>query len=114
MTQEGTPAVTDSAVTEKAAPSVLSTEQMDRLNLEQALVDFEIANARVVDLTGRVTTMTSELLRLRSELGRANLRVNQAEADSAAAARHVEEIRRSIAFRVARALGDLLARARRR
>jgi len=93
---------------------VLSTEEMDRLNLEQALIDFEIANARVVDLTGRVTALTSEVLKLRSELGMVKLRVGQAEAEAAAAANHLAEIRSSLAFRVSRALGDARAKAMRR
>jgi len=92
----------------------LSTEAIDRLNLEQSLIDFEIANARVVDLTGRVTALTSEVLRLRSELSLLQIRAGQAEAEAEAARNHVADIRRSIAFRVARAAGDLRAKAMRR
>lgn len=43
------------------------TDQMDRLSLEQALRDFEIANARVLDLTQRLITATQEINQLRHQ-----------------------------------------------
>ena len=43
-----------------------SSERVDRLSLEQALLDFEVANARVLDLTHRLTELNQELLELRS------------------------------------------------
>jgi len=35
--------------------------ELDRLSLEQALLDFEVANARVVDLSRRLTNLNREL-----------------------------------------------------
>jgi hypothetical protein len=41
---------------------------MDRLSLEHALHDFEVANARVVDLTQRLIGTGRELAQAREEL----------------------------------------------
>ena len=41
---------------------------MDRLSLQQALVDFEIANRRVIDLTNRLVEALEENRRLKREL----------------------------------------------
>ncbi|HJR74933.1 MAG TPA: hypothetical protein VJ806_15000 [Luteimonas sp.] len=46
----------------------MNTIDLDAISLEQALIDFEVANARVIDLTARLTSMSRELLRARSEL----------------------------------------------
>lgn len=47
---------------------------LDSISLEQALLDVEIANARVVDLTHRLVEMSDELASTRSELARLRLR----------------------------------------
>ncbi len=44
------------------------------ISLEQALMDVEIANVRVIDLTRRLIEMSEELQSLRSELARFRLR----------------------------------------
>lgn len=44
--------------------------EMDRLSLTQALVDFEVANARVTDLTQRLIEAANEIAALRAELDR--------------------------------------------
>jgi hypothetical protein len=41
---------------------------LSETNLIQALRDFDIANARVIDLTGRLANAQVELLSLRSQL----------------------------------------------
>lgn len=41
---------------------------MDRLSLEQALIDFEVANKRVIDLTNRLVGALEENRVLRREL----------------------------------------------
>ena len=62
--------VVDDGPTSAAVPAAAHTDSpgdvalisdLDRLSLEQALRDFEIANARVLDLTGRLTTLNGEL-----------------------------------------------------
>ncbi|MFP5376771.1 MAG: hypothetical protein ACLGIO_08330 [Acidimicrobiia bacterium] len=42
--------------------------EMDRLSLAQALLDVEVANARVVDLTHRLITAGQELATARRDL----------------------------------------------
>jgi len=58
----------------KANPE-LTTERIDAISLEQALRDFENANARVVVLTQRLLASESERKRLADELERLRLRV---------------------------------------
>lgn len=42
--------------------------QLDTLSLEQALLDFERANARVIDLTNRLLEASDELIELKAKL----------------------------------------------
>lgn len=70
------------------------SEDMHRLSLDQALVDFEIANARVVDLTQRLIECQAELRSLRTE--HEALRLEHAQLSS----RH-EQMKSSSAFRTA-------------
>src|ERR1035438_2604154 len=44
--------------------------EMDRLSLEQAIRDFEIANARVVDLTQRLISSNERAVQLQQDLDR--------------------------------------------
>jgi hypothetical protein len=44
--------------------------ELDRLSLTQALLDFEVANARVTDLTQRLIEAANEIAALRDELDR--------------------------------------------
>ena len=69
-------------------------EEIDRLSLEQALKDFEVANARVVDLTQRLISSNEKVISLQRELDA--LRVEMAELR----ATH-EAMRGSAAFRLA-------------
>jgi hypothetical protein len=41
--------------------------RLDGISLERALLDFEVANARVIDLTKRLVEATDELVRVRHE-----------------------------------------------
>jgi hypothetical protein len=74
---------------------------LDRLNLEQALRDFEVANRRVLDLTHRLATMHRELLDARTELNLTKIDLQQTRTN-------LERLTRSKAFLVLRSL----ARAR--
>jgi hypothetical protein len=61
---------------------------MDAISLEQALLDTELANARVIDLTRRLQEAHGELHRLRTqldELERGDLQRLRAERDELAA-----------------------------
>ena len=55
-------------------PTITNTTDLDGISLEQALIDFEVANARVVDLTARLTSLSRELLQARTELAAMKLR----------------------------------------
>lgn len=96
------------------AAEALTSSSIDHVNLERALVDFEIANRRVVDLTGRVTSMSTELVKVRSELSDTTMRLRQEQLETERLRAQLAEIRGSFAFRVARNLGDGRAMLRRR
>ena len=81
------------------------TEEIDRLSLEQALRDFEIANARVVDLTQRLISSNDKIVSTQRELDM--LRVEMAELR----ATH-EAMRGSAAFRIASRIWALRNAAR--
>jgi hypothetical protein len=51
-------------------PSAGLREELDRLSLTQALLDFEVANARVTDLTQRLIEASNEIAAVRDELDR--------------------------------------------
>jgi hypothetical protein len=68
--------------------------EFDHLSLQQALVDFEVANARVLDLTRRLMESQAEVSELRVELDR--LRTEHAEF-----VRTHEAMKSSQAFRMA-------------
>ena len=52
----------------------MNTTDLDGISLEQALMDFEVANARVIDLTARLTSLSKELLQAKTELATVKLR----------------------------------------
>jgi predicted nucleic acid-binding Zn-ribbon protein len=54
--------------------TVENTVDLDGISLEQALRDFEVANARVIDLTKRLTSLNKQYLKAQSELQKARLR----------------------------------------
>ena len=53
----------------EAPPSV--TDRIERLSLEQALIDVEVANARTIDLTARLTEAHAEVAALRQQVQQA-------------------------------------------
>ena len=67
---------------------------LDGLSLEQALLDFEVANARVMDLTRRLVEATTTISELSTELQQ--LKIEQAALKVA----H-DQMRSSRAFRTA-------------
>jgi hypothetical protein len=95
----------------------LSAETVDRLNITQALRDFELANARVIDLTGRLTALHEQHLDVQHQRSLAML--NSARADDLqrmcdslvherdAARQLAEELRASRSYRI----GNVLVRA---
>ena len=76
---------------------------IDQLNLTNALRDFENANARVVNLTSRLTLMNEELQRLRHEIIMIQIsksNVSQLEAERDAALAEVDIYRLSLSYRI--------------
>lgn len=55
------------------------TSELDRLSLTQALLDFEVANARVIDLTQRLMDAADEIAALKAELDRRNADLLEAQ-----------------------------------
>jgi chromosome segregation ATPase len=78
--------------------------QMDSLSLEQALLDFERANARVIDLTQRLLEASDELIELKWKLRSASDEI-QAVRDELEAVRYENHmIKSSRAFKLLIAL----------
>lgn len=46
----------------------MNKQDIDKISLEQALIDVEIANKRVIDLTARLTSLSRELMETRARL----------------------------------------------
>ena len=91
------------------APAAPSDVAVDRLSLEQALRDFEVANRRVVDLTQRLLDATDEARALRTELETLRIAHNQLLVSNHEAHLALQGLHGSRAYTVVRA-----ARAARR
>jgi len=57
-----------SSTTASDRPADTVGDSIDRLSLQQALLDVEVANARVIDLTERLTASNAELRALRAQV----------------------------------------------
>lgn len=75
-------------------PDAPNVADLDQISLSQALLDFEVANARVIDLTKRLTAMNKELVKTTTALQKAQLRNRQMAAE-------LKAIKQSRAFRSA-------------
>ena len=96
--------------TDRAKASRLDHGRLSEINLEQALLDFEVANARVLDLTQRLTSITSELLATRQQLESSRMSASQAQAELDAVRDENQLIKASLAYRGLRLVGDMRAR----
>ena len=90
------------------------TRRLDRLNLTQALLDFELANARVLDLTARLVESNKRVLTLQHdadaahhELTAAFAELHGARIDIAELQRRIADIESSTTYRAALKLGSL-------
>ena len=52
---------------------MITARKLDRISFEQALIDFEVANTRVIDLTQRLTALNAQLSKTRTENERLKL-----------------------------------------
>lgn len=74
--------------------------EIDRLSLEQALRDFEIANARVIDLTQRLISANEKVLAVQRESDELRVELTQLRSVH-------DAMRGSAAFRLATKIWDL-------
>lgn len=89
---------------------VKNTADLDDISLAQALLDVDVANARVIDLTKRLTALTKELRTTTSDLQKAKLRNRRIVAEL----EELQAITGSRAFRSATTAHRLLGAARSR
>ena len=68
--------------------------ELDRLSLTQALVDAEMATARVIDLSERLVDAREQIVNLRSELEHVRIEFTQYRVEE-------EQMKSSAAFRLA-------------
>ena len=83
------------------------SRRLDRINLTQALLDFEIANARVLDLTSRLVESNKRVLKLQAEADASRSALDGARADIAELQRRIAEVEASTTYRAAQKLGSL-------
>ena len=74
--------------------------ELDRLSLEQTLRDFEVANARAVDLTQRLIGLSHEITSLREQLVAAQAGLANAQQEN-------RDLRASMSFRLAQLVSRL-------
>lgn len=83
------------------------TRRLDRLNLTQALLDFELANARVLDLTARVVESNKRVLTLQAENEAHRLAADAAQASIMTLSARLAAVESSTAYRAAQKLSSL-------
>jgi hypothetical protein len=86
--------------------------QIDALSLEQALIDFEVANARVLDLTGRLVATSKRVVELQAEADGLRLQIEQLRSALDHADNRQAEITGSRAYRWGNRLSALRAALR--
>jgi len=97
-------ATTDDAMTDDAMTAAELSTEFDRLSLHQTLIDFEIANARVRDLTARLLDMTNRLREANDEGARARAETVRQAADHELLRVEHEKMVRSRTYRVAQGI----------
>ena len=81
--------------------------QMDELSLTQALLDFEMANARVLDLTARLVEANGRVLGLQAEADAARRTIDEVRGSLAAKEAELAELKSSRAFKLAERIQTL-------
>lgn len=87
---------------------------LDELSLEQSLRDFEIANARVMDLTARLTTMNRDLVQRTADLEKIRLRNQVLRSQNKQLRQELKSIQDSRSFKSAAAASRVVRGARKR
>jgi hypothetical protein len=83
------------------------TRRLDRLNLTQALLDFEVANARVLDLTARLLESNKRVLTLQAENEAHRQGTETAQRSCAELVERLRAVESSSTYRAAQKLGSL-------
>ena len=106
-----------SAVNESGRTGSELERQIDALSLNQALLDFELANARVLDLTARLVEANTRVMRhqgetdaLRAELAGFQARLDAAQAEVTTSAQTTEAAQTDASAARLEALGALAER----
>ena len=106
-----------SAVNESGRTGSELERQIDALSLNQALLDFELANARVLDLTARLVEANTRVMRhqgetdaLRAELAGFQARLDTAQAEVTTSAQTTEAAQTDASAARLEALGALAER----
>lgn len=86
----------------------MDKHDIDKISLEQALIDVEIANKRVLDLTARLTKLSRELLEARARLNGNN--IQPIDYGLTSGDEKLRQIAASRVFRVARMFSPKLRR----
>jgi len=97
-------------VSEEGNPTGKAESNLDETNLMQALKDFEVANARVVDLTSRLSSANEEIARLRAALLRAEADVARLSVDNA----YYAAVAQGLPFKASRKLTAVAQKALRK
>ena len=85
---------------------------LDKLSLVQCLQDFEVANARVMDLTARLTGINGQLVTQTAELHKLRLRNKVLRQQNRSLKQELKDVQNSRAFRSASAASRIVRRAR--
>jgi len=88
--------------------------RLDELSLNQALIDFEVANARVLDLTRRLTSLNEELRHSRTHAEQLRIALDHVPVENTELRGQLDSIRSSTAFRIVRVAGTIARRVRAR
>lgn len=83
------------------------TRRLDRLNLTQALLDFEVANARVLDLTARLVESNKRVLTLQAENEAHRLDLETTKRSLGELTERLTTLESSTTYRAAQKLGSL-------
>ena len=83
------------------------TRRLDRLNLTQALLDFEIANARVLDLTARLVESNKRVLTLQADNDSTRQALAGAHTDIAELQRRIAAVESSTTYKAAQKLSSV-------
>lgn len=87
----------------------MDKHDIDKISLEQALIDVEIANKRVLDLTARLTSLSRELMEARTRL-HGGATATEIDYGRTSADEKLHQIAASRVYRLARAISPKLRR----